>query len=83
MVTWTQFSIRRRVSVDRFVGGLPDAAESTVRARLVELGVDPLTFPWSDLAAPVAAEPPPLQEPAPEPQAVDTVDSVPPEPQNG
>jgi hypothetical protein len=62
MTTWTQFSTRRRVNVDRFVSGLPDAAESTVRARLVELGVDPSTFPWHDLA---------VNEPQPEPEAVE------------
>ena len=78
MITWTQFAVRRRVSLERFVGGLPDTAEATISARLVELGVDPKTFPWHTLAAaseavtavvdtaPVPADPQPDDPPPPE-----------------
>ena len=77
MITWTQFAVRRRVSLERFVGGLPDTAEATIGSRLVELGVDPKTFPWHALAEPVAVAPA-VQEPEATP-----VDPVPPEAQDG
>lgn len=77
MVTWTQFSIRRRASVDRFIGGLPDAAEITVRARLLALGVDPATFPWHDLAQQAAEDPQPLAVDEAETEAVAEDDALP------
>jgi hypothetical protein len=67
MTKWINFSLRRRLSVDKFVAALPEATEQAVRAKLVELQVDPSTFPWHVLAKPVEA--PTEAPPAPEPPA--------------
>jgi hypothetical protein len=79
MVNWINFALRRRVSLQRFLGALPDNTESTIRARLLELQVDPTSFPWHELAATPAVTPapePPTPEPAAEP-AADPTESPP------
>lgn len=69
MIPWTQFALRRRTDALKFVQAMQGAGRDMITSRLVELHVDPTTFPWHVLERQIE-EPLPVVI-APEPPAPD------------
>lgn len=63
MVSWNQFSLRRRITLQKFISSLQNVDRDALSRRLVELQVNPASFPWHELEQPVETPPAPPTEP--------------------
>jgi len=70
MVSWNQFALRRRINLQKFISSLQNTDRDTLSRRLVELQINPSSFPWHELELPLeaaTADPVPVEAPAADP----------------